>query len=543
MFSEPAIGEKFFGRQEVLNLLEKRVSALRDGYRQNIALTGQSLSGKSSIIHHFLSMARDDDFLPIYVEVRAEEFKSFADKFIATLLHNALRKTGHAADMDIDSLIGSAAGLFPKTILAIKHLYSIMNRQQLDEAYSALLGLTSVLKDETGLSCVVILDEFDNLERLGIRNPFLSFGKVIMVQKDTMYIISSSRDNAIRRILQEKLSLLFGNFEIIRIAGFDPVTSKGYLDTKLAGFEMEDAVRRFVIAFTGGNPFYLDRMAARMKEIAAGRMTGYVDTAVVAEAIVDLVYNSSGAVHQYLTNFILELVDTRSRESCLSVLLAMANGYKRQNDMARYLRIKQTVASKILGSLAEAGMISKNGVFHIIDDVMLGFWLKHVYQRRRNMLVDGVFDRASLFFVEARAYAENFMRQLETGHAARLVELFSSFLNDLVQIDSKNIRLPHFTRVDLKFFADSTQYISASFRGKTWLVQPHERRVAENDIIDFIRNVKGLENRVVHKIVIPLNGMDENAMLLAKELRISIWDIATVNALMEIYGRAKIIII
>ena len=50
MFSEPVVGDRFFGREEVLDLFNKRVAALKDGYRQNIALTGQSLSGKSSII-------------------------------------------------------------------------------------------------------------------------------------------------------------------------------------------------------------------------------------------------------------------------------------------------------------------------------------------------------------------------------------------------------------------------------------------------------------------------------------------------------------
>ena len=54
MFSEPAIGEKFFGRDTILEILKKRALALKDGYRQNIALTGQSLAGKSSIILQFL---------------------------------------------------------------------------------------------------------------------------------------------------------------------------------------------------------------------------------------------------------------------------------------------------------------------------------------------------------------------------------------------------------------------------------------------------------------------------------------------------------
>ena len=48
MLSEPVIGEYFFGRDEALGLLEKRVNALTEGYRQNVALTGQNLAGKSS---------------------------------------------------------------------------------------------------------------------------------------------------------------------------------------------------------------------------------------------------------------------------------------------------------------------------------------------------------------------------------------------------------------------------------------------------------------------------------------------------------------
>ena len=88
MFNEPAVAEKFFGRQEVLGLLTRRVSDLREGYRQNIALTGQSLVGKSSIILHFIQMLKEEDFIPVYVEVLKEPFKSFSDKFIATLLYN-----------------------------------------------------------------------------------------------------------------------------------------------------------------------------------------------------------------------------------------------------------------------------------------------------------------------------------------------------------------------------------------------------------------------------------------------------------------------
>ena len=61
MFIEPVFGKKFFGREEVLGTIQKRVTALKGGYRQNMALTGPMLSGKSSILRHFLNNIDDDN--------------------------------------------------------------------------------------------------------------------------------------------------------------------------------------------------------------------------------------------------------------------------------------------------------------------------------------------------------------------------------------------------------------------------------------------------------------------------------------------------
>ena len=65
-----------------------------------------------------------------------------------------------------------------------------------------------------------------------------------------MYIVSSSRDQAIKRILSEKLSLLFGNFEIVKVAGFDTGNARGFIDTRLAGYDIEDAMKIFLVEFT-----------------------------------------------------------------------------------------------------------------------------------------------------------------------------------------------------------------------------------------------------------------------------------------------------
>lgn len=543
MFTEPISGDRFFGRNDILELLDKRVLALKDGYRQNVALTGPNLVGKSSIIHHFLYSIQSEDFIPVYVEVRKEPFRSFADKFIATMLYNALRKRGEQCGIDLAGLTGKCAQFFPKTSQAIIKLNSALERQDNEAAYSDLLGLTSILRCEAGMSCIVLFDEFDNLESLGVKNPFQAFGKVIMVQKDTMYIVSSSRDEAIRKILSEKLSLLFGNFEIVKVANFDISASNTYLDVRTSGFELDEGLRRFLIWFTGGNPFYLDKIARRMTRIAAERMTSSIDKEIVGRSVVELVYNSDGVIHQYLTNYLLDLLDTKSRDNSMALLASIASGSRRHQDIAKNSRVKQKEAADILPRLVSGGIISKNGSYYNIEDPMLAFWLRDVGRMRKSLLVDGAFDKAGLFAADICSCIDSFGEESRKSPSARLAELFGAFSGDLVKVGDRFIRLPSFSKVEVKTGLAGESFVYAAFSGNYWVVHPYEEIVDEGDIINFIRNVKGLGRKITNKIIVPLKGMDENAKLLAKELKISIWELPSVNSLMALYGKKGIIVL
>ena len=543
MFSEPVVGEKFFGREEVLELLNKRALALSDGYRQNIAITGTSLSGKTSILHHFLHSIKEEDFITIYIEVTKEPFRSFSNRFIATLLYNALIKTGQAAGFELNELLDKAQELLPKTYAAIKGINLSVDNGGFDEAYLNLLGLTSTLKDEIKRSCIVILDEFDNLEYIGVKNPFLNFGKVIMIQKDTMYIVSSSRSQVFKKILSEKLSLLFGDFEIVKVSGFDTSSAKRYIETQISGFEADTALKKFLIAFTDGNPFYLNQMLKRAKEISQERMTNFIDSDTIVQAITDLIYNANGVIHQYLLNFILDLIDTKYRGRYLSILVSIASGRNKLSDISKNIRSKQADASKDILELSELGFIQKSGVFYKIDDPILAFWLNKVYQKRRDILVDGIFNRLELFTCEMKKYIAEFILESEKDITAKVAQLFNAFSNELVGVDTRQIKLPHFTKVEVRESIGSKRFISATFRGKSWVIQAYEEAVRESDIVDYIKNIKSLDCKIANKIIIPLKGIDENAKLLAKELKISMWDLPALNNLLGFYGMIRVVVL
>ncbi|TAM38835.1 hypothetical protein EPN54_03935, partial [bacterium] len=88
------IKDKFFDRTNYLEILQKRVVSLREGYRQNIAIIGEENVGKSSIVFKFLDKFYDPHIITVFLEVRHEPLEGFARRFIGVLLYNFLLNSG-----------------------------------------------------------------------------------------------------------------------------------------------------------------------------------------------------------------------------------------------------------------------------------------------------------------------------------------------------------------------------------------------------------------------------------------------------------------
>ncbi|MFH1877353.1 MAG: AAA family ATPase, partial [Candidatus Omnitrophota bacterium] len=266
MFIEPVFGKKFFGREEVLAVLNKRLTALKGGYRQNLALAGPMLAGKSSILRHFLSGINDPDIIPLYIELGEDDFSVFCLRFMATLLFRYLKSTGEDPNSDFEELKRMCRGKIPETMRCVDSACKTLKQKKENAVYENLLNMTSIFKTETGKNCIVILDEFHNLSNFKLKKPFQTFGKFIMVQKNTMYIVSSSQESLLKEILAKKLSLLFGNFEIIQVNGFDIHTARSFITDKLRGLEISENIRNYFIQVSQGSPFYLELLSNVLSE-------------------------------------------------------------------------------------------------------------------------------------------------------------------------------------------------------------------------------------------------------------------------------------
>src|SRR5512137_1794435 len=196
---------KFFGRKQQLELLTRRVTALKDGYRQNIAFVGDELSGKSTLLFEFLANFCDSRFVTVYLEARPETIDSFCRRFIAALLYNFLLPGTPGLKRDFEYLVEKSSGYLPRTIEKVRQIIAESGKKKKDHIFTDLLSLTESIHNESGKFCVVVFDEFHMLERLGFKKLYKEWSQLLMLQKHTLYVIVSSAVFKARLILSRDL--------------------------------------------------------------------------------------------------------------------------------------------------------------------------------------------------------------------------------------------------------------------------------------------------------------------------------------------------
>ncbi|MFH1552102.1 MAG: ATP-binding protein [Candidatus Omnitrophota bacterium] len=544
MFIEPVFGKKFFGREEVLATLHKRVTALKGGYRQNLALTGPMLGGKSSILRHFLKNIKDPDIIPLYIEMAGEDFQVFCTRFCGTLLYQYLRSSGQKADGDFDALKKACHGMIPETMRCITKVCKALKQKKEECAYENLLALTSVFKTETGKSCIVILDEFHNLSNFRLKRPFQIFGKFIMVQKNTMYIVSSSQKTLLKDILSRKLSLLFGNFEVLEINGFDNQTARSFISDKINDLDFREDIQNYLIQVSQGSPFYLEVLASRFSELIKRKDSQHDAKECLLNAFAELLYESNGVLNQYFTNNINFFLEKSSRKKFIPILICLARGKSTikavQDDLGR--------ADKELGSklqkLQDMDLVCKSGIFYKISDKLFEYWLKYVYSLKTQSMID---DMDIKYLEFKRCIEEDYRGYLEFSakDAVTVIsDLFKSFRDEKVRINMNDRKMPHFDLVESQAVSGNVFQVTGSVQNKKWVCHVKQNDIADEHDVYGLWEVKAEDesSKITRKIFIPLKGIEQNAFLLAKEQNIWVWDARQLNEIFRLFGKFELVL-
>ncbi|MCQ9208270.1 MAG: ATP-binding protein, partial [Omnitrophica bacterium] len=440
MFSDPVVGDKFFGRTDIIGLLSKRVNGLRDGYRQNLAFLGPKLIGKSSLILQFFSGFNQPKILPIYIDLRPKTFSHFIHKFFGALLYHYLKNKNASVSEDLDSLKKSAEKYIPKTIEVIRMAEISMKNAQFDQAYETLLVVTAVLKQESGISCIVVLDEFHLLDTYRIKNPFSRLAKEIIIQRDTMYILISSQVSYARKIMANELSLLFGNFEIIRFEPFDYFTSCKFLEKRFQDIGLPKNLKDFLIAFSEGYPFYLDILSDKLREKAKELNHSQISSSLIGQAFNSLIYDSKGILNQYFGNLLSHSLNGADYSSFLPVLLSAAQKGSQIRNISIATKRQPKIIAKQINYLLDKDLLTKVGVFYRIQDKIFSFWLRSVYQRKNLSLTTDPAGESEDFSKEIEQEVLLFSQEAKKRLTEKVIELFKSFKNEMIVLQNKSFK-------------------------------------------------------------------------------------------------------
>ena len=537
MFTDPVVGQDFFGRDENLKLLLKRSLALRQGYRQNIAVLGPELIGKSSLLQHFILRFDDPDTLVVCIELRTQEpFEEFVTRFVTNVLHSFLRKVG--GECDEANRLQVFQKHAPKTASWIKSLLEKRPPLNRTESLVMLLEIPSRLWKETGKYVILILDEFDRLLELGVEEPFAVLGKQIMVQKETMYLVASSQVALARTILRQRLSLLFGHFETITLEPFNPPVALDYLEKKWRLTALDSHAKQFLISLTGGYPFYLNVMGQHLSTHPSSDLRN--PSKSVIPVLEKVLFSAQGILSHYFTKRVDHILSSDHSGKSLVILRALSKkAYPFQEIRALFKNAKD-IRSK-LTRLTESGVLSQHGTFFRIADRLFAFWLESCFKRKADVLARNISEQSSAFRNEAGEAMRRFTEQLKKDPHEKILELFTSFRGETVEIDQKTHRLPQFSDVRLYNGKKGELLIIGNKDKGSWVSSFFEHEVTEEDVSEFLRQCNRLNRTIHQKVLIPVGGIHENARLLAKKEKLWTWESKSMNILLDIFGHGPVL--
>ena len=533
-YTEPVVGDKFFAREDVLNILSKASADIKDGFRHNIAVIGRGLVGKSSLLLHFLSKINSDkELLPIYVNIKGLSFNEFTNGFIRSLIYKALSKyTTIEKTLTIESLLKRSREYLPKSTDKAKSVLKYLNEGNLNKAHSMLWDLIEVISNEAGVFAVIVIDEFDHFSDFSLAQPFKLLGQKIMVQQKSLFIVSSSSALTAKRILSEKLSLLFGGFDILDVGSFTCEQSKQFFNTRCKAITISDELKRFVYTFCAGHPFYLSAVSDKINS-AKKYGTYKILSKNLSQMIAELLFYPSGVINQFFMHMVNTLNSNIPGTDLMDILRSLLSG-GRMSDMAgkSVLSVKQL--NTILTQLQELGLVTKSGSIYGVTDFAFRMWVE-IKSKPRNLCFDFMpKEDAADYPSEVEERIASFRIESRKNFNQKIIELVSLFKNDQFFIDERIRMLPQVTHLKKKDISEHITLLAGRSKRK-WLFVISDISLTEDGLYGIFDNLKPYKSEKEKIVLIAPLGMDTQSRLIAKQKHCLVWSRKDIGRLFEFY--------
>ncbi|MBA2124339.1 hypothetical protein B9J78_05330 [bacterium Unc6] len=479
----------FVGRTEVSNNLIKRLNGFQEGYRQNIAIISDTGIGKTTLIENLLSDANKQIFNIFIIDVRE------TDLFSSICLRT---KNFYLSDIkQTNNLLESAV--------------SLSKSGENTKAFEKILQVSSILSKITGKKTLFIIEDFDLLERFNIHRLFERLSKTIMVEKDTMIFLTSSRQKTAKHILSKKFSLLFGNFEILHLQPFSVSESMHYIDTYFKN--TGEDIKKFLIYLTLGYPLYLKTLSGL--------------PLINCDTISESLSSASSSVYQIFKR----KTETEGRELDtvgFNILNIICNGTSKISDIIELSKCTKNGWAKNIKMLEDIGWINRFGNFYTISVPLFGVWLSQIFVPEQN----SPFIYPGKFYKDAHCYIEKVREDFFKNCSRKPEDILKSaiccFNGEKIGFEDEYIEIPKLESLSIDYLNESISCITGKNNKKDWFFPVSNKFVEEKDIETFLKwlPVKPKKCRIEW---LALNSIGLNARIVAKESRINIREIEWIN--------------
>ncbi|MFA5369225.1 MAG: ATP-binding protein [Candidatus Omnitrophota bacterium] len=533
-YTEPVIGKDFFAREDLLSSLEKSASNLKQGYRQNISVIGSSLIGKSSLLLNFLNrLSSEKDILPIYVDLHSGGVKDFVVNFVNSAFYNALKKRIDADRlMDTAKIMALSRDVFPKSLDLADRIFALVAEGNIQDAFSEVWDIPAFLSAESGCFIVIVVDEFDRFAHFAVDKPYQILGRKIMVQQKTLFVFSSSASMSAKKILDQRLSLLFGGFKVIDIGPFDAARARDFILTKSKGVKISKGLVDYMISFTGGHPFYLNTIVDKIR-FASAYGTEKITVKTLSNIISEQLFYPGGLFNQFFCQAIKDAGAIAADISVLDILKTFTSPGCFSQILSRNTAPSTGLAA-IVENFMELGFMQKSGSLYAITDPVFRMWVE-VKSNPRNLCFDFVPKREWDDYpaqVEARIAAFRSEQQKSVG--SRIIDLLRLFDNDQFFIDERVRLLPKVEQVSLKKHR-GYDILKARTMKKACVFVLFYKMIDEEAVMEIAQILKGQRSTRSKVVLIACSGIEPAARLMVKQRSFCVWDKPDIFRLFNFY--------
>lgn len=506
-----------------LSALDKRVKAFTLGYRQNIALIGGDNEEISYLLSDYLQGNKSEELTYLYVSSAYAGKKEFFKAIAFSLLSDYTCKSE-----SLDTLINYASPVLVSTTNFIKDCLKRENISFLD-----VLEIINKFINESNRSCVLIIEEFLNLAGI-FKGFYQDFSKFIILQRNCMIVLTTSSSRDAEKVFSGELNLLFGNFEKVFLNENTSLANYFYFKNLLQPFSLSPFFLSFFVNILGTNIIYYGLMAKIIKEnYQEGNEEG-----LIISAVEETLYSKETYLFQKFIKKI-DLIKFYFKDSTLilKLLFALSQGYLRKKELASLGIYDSKELNIRLQKLLDLNYLENLGNIYKIKDSLFSFWLTSVFKLYFSPPVLNPRQKIALFKQGLEEKIILFKEEFVKDKVSKIMQLFSSFKNDTLRLGKGKYRLPSVENAKIISYPARDFHLLIGEGKEIVFAGIKEKNVEDNDIFDFIEKSSNIKGKKVKKIFVSLDNLPPTARLIAKNNKLTIWDVDEVNRLLTVYNK------